>query len=117
MTVAADPDPYFALPKLYGGPAYARPPKVVPQSERPFDPDDMPIAAAMTEDERACAGLLSASGPYRSSGNGADGAALVAGGAAGATRGAAGGAAGATDPGARRFSLRALTDLLGPRSK
>ena len=27
MTVAADPDPYFALPKLYGGPAYVRPPR------------------------------------------------------------------------------------------
>jgi hypothetical protein len=54
-TVAADPDPYYALPKLYGAPSYARPRSVVAQSERPFDPDDLPIAAAQTEEERAYA--------------------------------------------------------------
>ena len=70
MTVAADPDPYFALPRLYGAPAYARAPKAVPESERPFDPDDLPIAAEQTDDERALAQMLHASGSYRLSGNG-----------------------------------------------
>jgi hypothetical protein len=44
---------HVALPKLYGGPAYARP--VITPAEanpRPFDPDEMPITAFQTEDER-----------------------------------------------------------------
>lgn len=44
---------HVALPKLYGGPAYARP--VVAPVEvklRPFDPDEMPITAYQTNDER-----------------------------------------------------------------
>jgi hypothetical protein len=53
MTVAADPDPYYSLPALYGAPAYARAPKAVPDSERPLDPDDLPIAAHQTDEERA----------------------------------------------------------------
>jgi len=53
MTVAADPDPYYSLPALYGAPAYARAPKAVPESERPLDPDDLPIAAHQTDEERA----------------------------------------------------------------
>lgn len=47
---------HVALPKLYGGPAYARP--IVAPVEvkpRPFDPDEMPITAYQTADER---GLL-----------------------------------------------------------
>ncbi len=121
MTVAADPDPYFALPKLYGAPAYARPPKVVPESERPLDPDDLPIAAEQSDDERALTEVLQASGTYLS------GAVL---GSTGAPYGSASGFRGATsasDPngqggdgsgiGGRRFSLRALTDRLGPRPK
>jgi hypothetical protein len=136
MTVAADPDPYFALPKLYGAPAYARAPKAMPDAERPFDPDDLPIAAEQTEDERAFTGSLRASESYRSSGNGLSpfdtghGPALVASGVASSN-----GAAGVGDPAssggassvrgtpdvdgveARRFSLRVLTDRLGPRPK
>ena len=54
--MAADPDPYFALPKLYGAPAYARPPRVVEETERPFDPDDLPIAAARMSDEQTLEG-------------------------------------------------------------
>jgi hypothetical protein len=65
MTVAADPDPYFALPKLYGAPAYARPPRVVAESERPFDPDDLPIVAEMTDEERAFAADLAPSASYQ----------------------------------------------------
>ena len=41
-----------AVPKLYGAPAYARPPLVVVESPRPFDPDDLPITAALTDEER-----------------------------------------------------------------
>ena len=115
MTVAADPDPYFALPKLYGAPAYSRGPRAVPDSERPFDPDDMPIAAAMTDDERAFARMLSASAAYSSIGSRwspsdiARGSRVAVGGSASAT--------GAPGPGVSRFSLRILADRLGPRSK
>jgi hypothetical protein len=112
MAVAADPDPYFALPRLYGAPAYARPPRIVPETERPLNPDDLPIVADQTNEERAVAETLQASGLHRpgdypfqdwngqrptlaaESGNG-DGRGL----------------------GARRFSLRALTHRIGPRDR
>ncbi len=47
---------HVALPKLYGAPAYARPPvlKVV-TAERPFDPDALPIEAYQTDEEREIA--------------------------------------------------------------
>lgn len=51
---------HVALPKLYGAPAYARPPGVAATVERPFDPDDMPIEAFMTEEEREYASSLPA---------------------------------------------------------
>jgi hypothetical protein len=44
---------HIALPHLYGQPAYARPPRHVDDSPRPFDPDALPLAAEMTGDERA----------------------------------------------------------------
>jgi hypothetical protein len=47
---------HVALPKLYGAPAYARPRRSVPDAPRPFDPDDLPIAAYQTDEERALAG-------------------------------------------------------------
>ena len=34
---------HVALPKLYGAPAYARPPAPVAVTERPFDPDQLPL--------------------------------------------------------------------------
>jgi hypothetical protein len=43
---------HVALPKLYGAPAYARPAAPVATTTRPFDPDDLPIEAAQTEEER-----------------------------------------------------------------
>jgi hypothetical protein len=44
---------HVALPKLYGAPAYARPPRPpVEAVERPFDPDELPIEAARTDEER-----------------------------------------------------------------
>lgn len=64
MTVAADPDPYYALPKLYGAPAYGRGPRAVPETERPPDPDDLPITAEQTADERALSASLQASGSH-----------------------------------------------------
>ncbi len=42
---------HIALPKLYGAPAYARPPAPVAVTPRPFDPDDLPIAAHQNDDE------------------------------------------------------------------
>lgn len=51
---------HVALPKLYGAPAYARPVPVVEASARPFDPDDLPITAEQTDDERAYAETLPA---------------------------------------------------------
>lgn len=41
-----------ALPKLYGAPAYARPPAPVSPTPRPFDPDQLPLAVFQTEEER-----------------------------------------------------------------
>ena len=43
---------HVALPKLYGAPAYARPPSPVPSTPRPFDPDELPILAFQTDEER-----------------------------------------------------------------
>jgi hypothetical protein len=43
---------HVALPKLYGAPAYARPPIAVEERPRPFDPDDLPISAFQSTEER-----------------------------------------------------------------
>ena len=43
---------HVALPKLYGAPAYARPPRLAADTPRPFDPDDLPIEAVRTDEER-----------------------------------------------------------------
>jgi hypothetical protein len=51
-------DQHVALPKLYGAPAYARPPKIVEETPRPLDPDELPLAAVQTEEERRLADLL-----------------------------------------------------------
>lgn len=51
---------HVALPKLYGAPAYARPPGPAATVARPFDPDDLPIDAYMTDDERVFASTLPA---------------------------------------------------------
>ena len=51
---------HVALPKLYGAPAYARPAAVVDETPRPFDPDDLPIEAYQTEEERELAATLPA---------------------------------------------------------
>ncbi|MEO5939580.1 MAG: hypothetical protein ABIZ72_01660 [Candidatus Limnocylindrales bacterium] len=51
---------HVALPKLFGAPAYARPVPVVAVTPRPFDPDDLPIEAVMTDEEREIAASLPA---------------------------------------------------------
>jgi hypothetical protein len=51
--VAIDDQQHVALPQLFGAPAYARPPRPVDESPRPFDPDALPLAAEMSLDERA----------------------------------------------------------------
>lgn len=51
---------HVALPKLYGAPAYARPPRVVEAVPRPFDPDDLPIEAFQSDEDRAFAATLPA---------------------------------------------------------
>jgi hypothetical protein len=50
--VSTDEPQHIALPQLYGAPAYARPPTVAEIAERPFDPDELPIEADQTEEER-----------------------------------------------------------------
>ena len=71
---------HVALPKLYGAPAYARPAPVVDETPRPFDPDDLPIEAIQTPEERELAASLPAhayiAGGFGRSdaGSGADGA-------------------------------------------
>ena len=49
-----------ALPKLYGAPAYARPPASVSPSPRPFDPDQLPLQVFQTEEERRYGELMPA---------------------------------------------------------
>ena len=51
---------HVALPKLYGAPAYARPPKLAEPTERPFDPDELPLEAFRTDEEREFVDLLPA---------------------------------------------------------
>jgi hypothetical protein len=49
-----------ALPKLYGAPAYARPPAPIDHTDRPFDPDQLPIQAYQTDEERRIAARMPA---------------------------------------------------------
>jgi hypothetical protein len=57
--VAID-EQHVALPQLYGAPAYARPAPIVEETPRPFDPDDLPIEAVQTAEERQLAESLPA---------------------------------------------------------
>ena len=84
---------HVALPKLYGAPAYARPSRPVEVAERPLDPDDLPIAAFQTDEEREIAETL-AGRPYAPGG------------------GAYVESNGANHPQARPFSIRAIAGRL-----
>ncbi|HVQ22177.1 MAG TPA: hypothetical protein VMT36_02795 [Candidatus Saccharimonadia bacterium] len=44
---------FMAMPQLMGAPAYARPPRLVAESPRPLDPDDLPIQALRSPEEEA----------------------------------------------------------------
>jgi hypothetical protein len=46
---------HMALPQLYGGPAYSRPPRPALEIVRPFDPDELPLEAHRTDGEGALA--------------------------------------------------------------
>ena len=52
---------HVALPKLMGQPAYARPSRPVLATPRPFDPDDLPLVAQMSEEELVVVSTLPAS--------------------------------------------------------
>ncbi len=47
---------HVALPKLYGAPAYARPPRTFESTDRPEDPDDLPLEAFRADDGAPPAG-------------------------------------------------------------
>ena len=48
-----------AMPKLYGAPAYARPPVVAASPvERPFDPDDLPLESERSSEDQELVHLL-----------------------------------------------------------
>lgn len=51
--MAIDEKTHVALPKLYGQPAYARPPRMAAPAAKPFDPDDLPLEVTQTSEERA----------------------------------------------------------------
>ena len=50
--MATDEQRHTALPKLYGAPAYARPTVQTPEVPKPFDPDDLPLSAYQTSEEK-----------------------------------------------------------------
>lgn len=53
-------DRHIAMPKLYGAPAYGRPAAPVETAPRPFDPDELPIVAYQTAEEREFSATLPA---------------------------------------------------------
>ena len=111
--MAVQPDPYFALPSLYGAPAYSRPPRPPVEVARPFDPDDLPISVEQTEEERRLAdALLASSSVTAGTGVGRE---LPGGGDPGYLAAGRGVPRGASQPLPRRLSLRVLTDRVRPR--
>lgn len=50
--MVSEREQHVAMPQLRGAPAYARPPMPVTPSPRLLDPDDLPIEAARTDEER-----------------------------------------------------------------
>jgi len=49
---------HMAMPRLYGGPAYSRPPRPVEDLPRPFDPDELPLEAERSEEDARLADQL-----------------------------------------------------------
>ena len=112
--MAVQQDPYFALPSLYGAPAYSRPPRPPVEVARPLDPDDLPIAIEQTEEERLLADALLASGGSVPAGSGLA-RELPCGGDSGYLAAGRSVAHGASEPLPRRLILRVLTDRVRPR--
>lgn len=54
---------HVALPKLYGAPAYAQPPKPTALLERQLDPDGLPIELERTPEEQELVARIVARGP------------------------------------------------------
>ena len=50
--MAIDEQQHVALPKLYGQPAYGRPARPAAETVKPFDPDDLPLTTALSDEER-----------------------------------------------------------------
>ncbi len=92
---------HVAMPKLSGAPAYARPPIAVETVARPFDPDELPIEADLTDEEREFKATL----PARAFAPG------------GVTLGYSAGSQSTTSTGLRprAFSLRGLASKIIPR--
>ena len=117
--MAVLPDPYFALPSLYGAPAYSRPPRPPVEVARSLDLDDLPLATEQTEEERRIADALLDSRGFPPVGT-ASGYVPAAGGDAG-YRVSGGGSEGrepghAREPGLApsRLSLRGLAGRIRP---
>ena len=66
--MAVQQDPYFALPSLYGAPAYSRPPRPPVEAPRPIDPDDLPISTQQPDAERRLADALLSSRSFAPAG-------------------------------------------------
>lgn len=64
----ATDEQHIALPKLYGAPAYARPASGPTGVTRPFDPDELPLEALQTDEDRGFAATI----PARAYAGGAD---------------------------------------------
>ena len=58
--MSIDETQHVAMPKLYGAPAYARPPHYADDVDRPFDPDELPIEADRTDEEHEFVSTLPA---------------------------------------------------------
>lgn len=103
MAVSSEREPFFAFPALHGAPAYARPPRYADDVERPFDPDDLPLAAEQSEEESALLRDLGLDGRYQPH--------------LARTTAEQAGSGVRADPGPRRLTLRAITDLIRPKGR
>lgn len=116
--MVSEREQHVAMPQLRGAPAYARPPMPVTPSPRLLDPDDLPIEAARTDEDRdlAQAALAGAAWVVHSRGGsdaaGAAPAFLTSEQLAALTAQEGGQSGGQGGLSARSFGLRAFTDKL-----
>ncbi|MGH2464832.1 MAG: hypothetical protein ACRDGI_05170 [Candidatus Limnocylindrales bacterium] len=118
----SDEQQHMALPRLYGGPAYSRPPRPVQEIVRPFDPDELPLEADRTEIDDALVSELTgatwSAPPPAKSRKGRRGRAQAQSAVGVATNGTATGGSAKNGDGharleGRPFSLRGLGRLFG----